>query len=81
MTRATRACGSGVALCTHGIRDASRVRGARRGAYGQSNRICIVLLLAALAAAPLWADGSLFGTIAGKTRDESGGALPGVTVR
>ena len=46
----------------------------------RANRICIVLLLAALAAAPLWADGSLFGTIAGKTRDESGGALPGVTV-
>ena len=44
------------------------------------NRIGIALLLVVLAAAPLWADGSLFGTIAGKALDESGGALPGVTV-
>ena len=44
------------------------------------NRIGIALLLVLLAAAPLWADGSLFGTLAGKALDESGGALPGVTV-
>src|SRR4051812_43303896 len=44
------------------------------------NRIGIAFLLAALAALPLWADGSLFGTLAGRATDESGGALPGVTV-
>ncbi len=33
-----------------------------------------------IAAAPLLADGSLVGTLAGRVRDESGGVLPGVTV-
>jgi hypothetical protein len=46
----------------------------------RAQRIGIVLLLVALAAAPLWADGSLFGTLNGRATDESGGALPGVTV-
>ena len=29
---------------------------------------------------PVLADGSLFGTLAGKVKDESGGALPGVVI-
>jgi hypothetical protein len=33
-----------------------------------------------IAAAPLLADGSLFGTLNGKVKDESGGALPGASV-
>ena len=37
-------------------------------------------LIALIAAAPVLADGSLFGTLAGRVRDESGGALPGATV-
>jgi hypothetical protein len=44
------------------------------------NRIGFALLLAVLIAATAWADGSLFGTLAGKAVDESGGALPGVTI-
>jgi len=46
------------------------------------NRILnwLLLLVGLAAAAPLLADGSLFGTLAGRVRDESGGALPGVTV-
>jgi hypothetical protein len=40
----------------------------------------LALALAALAAAPLSADGSLFGTLTGRVKDESGGALPGATV-
>ena len=40
----------------------------------------ILLAGALLATAPLFADGSLFGTISGRVRDESGAALPGVTV-
>ncbi len=37
-------------------------------------------LIALIAAAPVLADGSLFGTLSGRVRDESGGALPGATV-
>jgi len=44
------------------------------------NRIGFALLLAVLIAATAWADGSLFGTLTGKAVDESGGALPGVTI-
>src|SRR5262249_47935965 len=40
----------------------------------------ILLGIALLTALPLLADGSLFGTIAGRVKDESGGALPGATV-
>jgi hypothetical protein len=40
----------------------------------------LFLLAGLVAAAPLWADGSLFGTLKGRVRDESGGALPGATV-
>src|SRR5262245_24200155 len=46
-------------------------------------RIGIGLVLVAgalLAALPLLADGSLFGTISGRVKDESGGALPGATL-
>jgi hypothetical protein len=39
-----------------------------------------LLILGLAAAMPLWADGSLVGTLKGRVRDESGGALPGVTV-
>ena len=38
------------------------------------------LLAIVVAALPLYADGSLFGTISGRVKDESGGALPGTTV-
>jgi len=44
------------------------------------NRIGIALLIAVFTTAALWADGSLFGTLSGRATDESGGALPGVTV-
>ncbi|MGH9369483.1 MAG: carboxypeptidase regulatory-like domain-containing protein, partial [Thermoanaerobaculia bacterium] len=37
-------------------------------------------IIGLIAAAPLLADGSLFGTLAGRVRDEQGGALPGVGV-
>ena len=40
----------------------------------------LFLLVGLIAAAPLLADGSLFGTLKGRVRDESGGALPGATV-
>jgi Carboxypeptidase regulatory-like domain/TonB dependent receptor-like, beta-barrel len=40
----------------------------------------LFLLAGIFAAAPLWADGSLFGTLNGRVRDESGGALPGATI-
>ena len=45
-------------------------------------RFTILLLLACALAGvcPLLADGSLFGTLAGKVKDESGGALPGVAI-
>ena len=48
----------------------------------KTKRIGVWLLLFAgvVAALPLYADGSLFGTITGRVKDESGGALPGVTV-
>ena len=42
--------------------------------------VWLYLLVGILAALPLYADGSLFGTIAGRVKDESGGALPGATV-
>ena len=54
-----------------------------RGAYGdtKSNR-CLAVSAGRTSwrRLPLYADGSLFGTIAGRVRDESGAALPGVTV-
>jgi len=40
----------------------------------------VFLALGLAAAAPLLADGSLFGTLVVKVRDESGGALPGASV-
>ena len=43
-------------------------------------RFAISLLLLAVLSVPVFADGSLFGTLAGKVRDESGAALPGVTI-
>ena len=46
----------------------------RFGLWGYS------LVLGLAAAGPLLADGSLVGTLKGRVRDESGGALPGVTV-
>ena len=42
--------------------------------------VWLYLLVGVLAALPLYADGSLYGTLAGRVKDESGGALPGVTI-
>jgi len=80
MRGAARARGRSVALlhAQHPHRECGP--DAREEPMVRRNRIGIALLLVVLAAAPLWADGSLFGTIAGKALDESGGALPGVTV-
>ena len=42
--------------------------------------VWLYLILGVFATLPLYADGSLFGTIAGKIKDESEGAVPGATV-
>ncbi|HUM02117.1 MAG TPA: TonB-dependent receptor, partial [Thermoanaerobaculia bacterium] len=44
------------------------------------NGFGLVLFLGLAAAGPVFADGSLFGTLSGHVRDESGAALPGVSV-
>ena len=43
-------------------------------------RIGLLVALTLASVAPLLADGSQFGTLSGRIRDEQGGALPGVTV-
>jgi outer membrane receptor for ferrienterochelin and colicin len=40
----------------------------------------LLLVAGILGTRPTFADGSLFGTISGKVKDESGGALPGVAI-
>jgi hypothetical protein len=50
---------------------------ARRNRFGLWG---VLLVLGLAAAGPLLADGSQVGTLKGRVRDESGGALPGVTV-
>jgi hypothetical protein len=51
--------------------------------FPRFNFLLVLALAFAFIAAgvcPLFADGSLFGTLAGKVKDESGAALPGVTI-
>src|SRR4030095_13327016 len=45
--------------------------------------VFLLVLAGVVAIRPVFADGSLFGTLSGKVKDESGGALPGglITVR
>jgi hypothetical protein len=50
------------------------------GVTGRFRSVLLAGALAAAVAAPALADGSLLGTIAGRVKDESGGALPGTTV-
>src|SRR6185369_11147131 len=79
ISRAWQRCCS---LRNSSIREARwrRRADAREGAMARLNRIGIALLIAVFTTAELWADGSLFGTLSGRATDESGGALPGVTV-
>jgi outer membrane receptor protein involved in Fe transport len=54
--------------------------GLERETMAKRGPIGILVLMGLLAAGAVSADGSLFGTLNGRVRDESGGALPGATV-